>query len=286
MLACRSLALRQGLVLRTRQRQQAQRFLLHSCYAQLLLPNSRDRKTDDLGLLSSLPVVSVSPLLISNAVPFLHHRRYASSTSSSHKNEEDSTHGEELDARRRLRQRAEDLQEKAEEFRDSARENLREFREHPKESAVQGAKSFGAMIRLYGPVFIGTYATIYLTTLGLTFAGVESGALDPAVLFSWLGQGDEETKNTAQLVVDFLNGHAFTKPIAPFVEKNPVVANLAVAWIAVKLTEPVRVALTLGITPRVARYIGWTVKNTDEEDADTIDTAKDKRKREAPASKK
>ena len=115
------------------------------------------------------------------------------------------------------------------------------------------------MIKLYGPVFIGSYLSIYVSTLGLMFAGVQSGLLDPVSLLDFLGvSGDQSSaKSTVDAVVEFMENHTLTNPYASFVAKNPSLANLAVAWIAVKFTEPIRFAITLSITPRVARFVGW-----------------------------
>ena len=68
-----------------------------------------------------------------------------------------------------------------------------------------------------------------MSTLGGLFLGVQSGILDPVVLFGWFGHADAgETKNTVQLVVDFMNDHTLTQPYAELVERNPAMANLAV----------------------------------------------------------
>jgi Protein of unknown function (DUF1279) len=154
------------------------------------------------------------------------------------------------------------LRDGVDELRDSAATQLREFREHPRQSATQGAKTVSAMFQKYGPIFIGTYASLYFTFLGTLFVGVNSGVLDPVVLFSWLGQSggesQETTASTVQLVVDFMNNHDFTKPYSGMIEKHPAFANLAVAWIAIKFTEPVRLALALTLTPSVSRFLGYT----------------------------
>ena len=172
-----------------------------------------------------------------------------------------------------LRERATAYQvrarERAGQMRESAVEHYHEFREHPRESARKGAQTFGGMIKRYGPIFVGTYFVVYVSTLGLLFVGVEGGVLDPVSLFSWLGSAGggegEEVKNTVHLVVEFMNSHSYLEPYSHYIEKNPSVANLAVAWIAVKFTEPIRLAITLGITPRVARSVGWTVPTEAEE---------------------
>jgi Protein of unknown function (DUF1279) len=161
-------------------------------------------------------------------------------------------------------------------YRDSAVEKYHEFRESPGATAKAGAKSFGEMIKMYGPVFVGVYGTVYFSTLMTLWAGVESGILDPVSLFSWIGQGnDASTKaSTVQLVLDFMSHHTMTKPYIHFVEENPSVANLAVAWIAVKFTEPFRLAVALSITPRVARYFGYGPKKIDDDNDDENDKTK------------
>lgn len=166
--------------------------------------------------------------------------------------------------RDKLRARLQDGKDRAGGYRDSAATHLRDFREHPRESAKEGAKTVSAMFQKYGPVFVGTYLSVYFGTLGLLFGGVQSGVLDPVVLFGWLGQegaladGSTETASTVHLVVEFMENHDFTKPYAGYIEQNPAFANLAVAWIAVKFTEPIRLGVALTITPRVSRFLGYT----------------------------
>jgi hypothetical protein len=156
-------------------------------------------------------------------------------------------------------------------FRDgknNMRTHYKDFREHPGQRARQGAKSAGEMLRLYGPVFAGTYLTIYAATLGTLYSGIQSGVLDPVALFGWLGQDTGESKNTVDIVVEFMQHYSFTKPYAVQVEAHPYLANLAVAWIAVKFTEPIRLAVAIPITPRVARYCGYGPKIPDDESMD------------------
>lgn len=167
------------------------------------------------------------------------------------------------------------LSDRASGMRDNVSGHYTEFRQHPGESARKGAKTVGGMFRMYGPVFVGTYATIYVSTLGGLFAGVQSGALDPVALFGWLGQDTGDFHNSVDLVVDFMQKHTFTEAYAPSVEKHPHLANLAVAWIATKFTEPIRLAVALPLTPRIARYFGYGPKDPVEESETDISTAKD-----------
>ncbi len=158
--------------------------------------------------------------------------------------------------------RAERFRERAEEMRDNASERWHELREDPK----KGALAFGAMMKKYGPVFIGTYLGVYLTTLALFFGGIETGVLDPVVLFQWIGSDSGSvTSTTYDLVMEFMKNHAVTKPAVPYLEKYPAMANFAVAWITVKFTEPVRLPVALFLTPRVARVVGYRPKEIVEE---------------------
>mmetsp|Transcript_20216 Transcript_20216/g.43688 ORF Transcript_20216/g.43688 Transcript_20216/m.43688 type:complete len:350 (+) Transcript_20216:141-1190(+) len=143
-------------------------------------------------------------------------------------------------------------------MRDNARESIQEFREAPGASMKSGAKSFSGMMQKYGPVFFGVHLSVYFATLAAIFAGVDSGLLDPVHLMSMMGSatdGSAETKDTVDYVVDWLNNHSWSQGMAPFVERNPHFASLAVAWIAVKFTEPIRLPVSIFLTPRVANYI-------------------------------
>jgi hypothetical protein len=176
------------------------------------------------------------------------------------------------------------VRDRAEHLRDAARQNYKDFRENPRSRTVAAsAHSAKLMLKQYGPVFVGTYMSVYFGTLGALFAGVESGLLDPAGLFTMLGHASTEgaaqgeTINTVKLVVDFMSNHAYLEPYAHYFERNPQVANLAVAWIAVKFTEPVRLAVSVAITPKLARYFGYAEKKmgkkvvVEEEQDDNVD---------------
>jgi Protein of unknown function (DUF1279) len=184
--------------------------------------------------------------------------------------------------------RREALRDRATHYRDSAATRLREFKENPKQTALDGAKSFTTMLRMYGPVFIGTYAAVYFTTLSGLYAGVASGALDPVALFTTLGiiptaaatAADAgatvatttiTTTTTVDLVYNVLDHHEITKSYAHYVQDYPALANLGVAWISVKFTEPIRLPVAISITPRVARYIGYRPKVKEQAENDKKD---------------
>jgi hypothetical protein len=150
------------------------------------------------------------------------------------------------------------------------RERMEERKEQGREVASAGAHSLGEMFRRYGAVFGGTYFTVYFSTLGLFFLGIESGALDPAYIMSWVSS-EPDAKSTVQVVIEFMDHYPWTRPYVPMVESNPEVANLAVAWIAVKFTEPIRFGTTVAIVPRLARYLGYAPPKDDSSPDDSED---------------
>ena len=145
------------------------------------------------------------------------------------------------------------------------RERFNERSEQGKAAARQGAKSAGDLAKRYGPVFVGTYLGVYVTTLGSLYAGIQSGLLDPASLLGLLVDTvDPDTgvaKSTADMTAELLQHYSWTKSYAPMIEEKPYVANFAIAWISTKFTEPPRLAVTAAIVPRLARYFGFVDKD-------------------------
>ncbi|KAG7339531.1 DUF1279 domain containing protein [Nitzschia inconspicua] len=134
-------------------------------------------------------------------------------------------------------------------------------------STVQAEKpSFRTMVRKYGPLFITTYLTVYVSTVFGFYMGITSGLLDPAYLLSFISSGTnpdspETAVSSAELIKQILNRYSWTQWAVPTVEKNPWAANLAVAWIVTKPTEPIRFGVTVGIVPLLARTLGYNNNN-------------------------
>ena len=142
-------------------------------------------------------------------------------------------------------------------------------RDQGRQAAADGAHSLRGMIQKYGTVFIGTYLAVYFTTLGTLFMGIESGVLDPAYVLSWVSDDSMDggvKKSTVAVVAEFMDHYSWTRPYKSFVENNPQLANLGVAWIAVKFTEPIRFGTTVAIVPRLSRYLGYAPAVGDEAD--------------------
>lgn len=167
-------------------------------------------------------------------------------------------------------------------------------------AAQKGASTVRDLLNKYGFVFVGTYFTLYCTTLGTIFAGIDSGFIDPASVLDWLHSGeeaaaaageagasggsegaivsgvaeDEESRGMVKLLSSYLGKWEWTKPYAKTVENNPHIANLAVALLATKITEPVRLGVVLAIVPRVARYFGRVPPEATEEGSGDVVKAK------------
>jgi hypothetical protein len=124
--------------------------------------------------------------------------------------------------------------------------------------------TFRTMVRQYGPLFIVTYLSVYVSTVFGFYLGIESGWLDPAYLLSFISaDGDSDfATNSATAITNFLNHYSWTQWAVPYVEKNPWAANLAVAWIVTKPTEPIRFGVTVGLLPLLARKLGNTTGAT------------------------
>lgn len=166
-------------------------------------------------------------------------------------------------------------EEKERSYRDRARDGAQKARQHYRTSkkkgakaAAKGAKTAGEMLQQYGPVFVGTYMSVYFISWGLLFVGMDSGLLDPVQIMGYIGGGAEEGKSTVHLVVEYMEKYAWTKPYAATVEENPHFASLAVAWVTNKFTEPARLVFTMAIVPKLARHFGFVKVDDDEHDDD------------------
>mmetsp|Transcript_12924 Transcript_12924/g.33665 ORF Transcript_12924/g.33665 Transcript_12924/m.33665 type:complete len:168 (+) Transcript_12924:99-602(+) len=105
---------------------------------------------------------------------------------------------------------------------------------YPAKGGIFGKLSW--LVHEYGPVGIATHFSVYFVTLGGLFLGIDSGVLvagDALTLLKYVG---------ADRIVDLEC-------------LNPKASNFAVAWILAKFTEPMRLPVTLWLTPRIARLI-------------------------------
>lgn len=146
----------------------------------------------------------------------------------------------------------------------------------------------------YGYVFVGTYLSVYVLTLVTFFFGLDSGLLDPGTLAqvfkvsknlacetadvigpTGTGASMNEAANAyhdevsaevkqdgrtlVEIVKSYMRRFEWTSGYAQKLEENPHLANLGVAWFIVKFTEPIRLAASVIVTPKVAKILGRKV---------------------------
>jgi len=92
------------------------------------------------------------------------------------------------------------------------------------------------LVREYGAVGVGTYISVYLSTLASLYAAIESGVVPAADAIGLLRRiGADRFIDLDKL--------------------SPKAGSFAIAWIMAKFTEPLRAALVFAITPRIARLV-------------------------------
>eukprot|EP00823_Brevimastigomonas_motovehiculus_P007544 TRINITY_DN6602_c0_g1_i1.p1 TRINITY_DN6602_c0_g1~~TRINITY_DN6602_c0_g1_i1.p1 ORF type:complete len:235 (+),score=49.33 TRINITY_DN6602_c0_g1_i1:53-757(+) len=93
--------------------------------------------------------------------------------------------------------------------------------------------------RQYGWTFVGTYATVYVSTVAAIYVLLSRG---------YFGVPDVE---------DLAKIFGWEKWLE---QMNPRTGNLALAWAVSKIIEPVRLAASAMITPPLARKLGFAPK--------------------------
>eukprot|EP00457_Paulinella_chromatophora_P012191 gb/GEZN01012381.1/.p1 GENE.gb/GEZN01012381.1/~~gb/GEZN01012381.1/.p1 ORF type:complete len:222 (-),score=13.93 gb/GEZN01012381.1/:376-1041(-) len=109
-----------------------------------------------------------------------------------------------------------------------------EHREEPEKHETHKQK-YVRLWNQYGAVFIGTYLSVYVGTLGMIYVVISNGLVVPADLMS---------------LTEYIG-----VPGSEYGISNKT-GNLALAWICTKFTEPLRFAVTVVATPSVARAVG------------------------------
>lgn len=137
---------------------------------------------------------------------------------------------------------------------------------------AKGKTSWGKLKDLwqkYGMVAVGTYFTMYGVVLGSIYVAIEQG---------WVSTARPSTKRGKEPLVDGeqpaedFNLVTATNKFVTLAEEwglakhmdlqrvNSKTGSFVIAWVATKFTEPLRLALTLAITPRIARLVGRAPK--------------------------
>ena len=162
--------------------------------------------------------------------------------------------------------------------------------EAEEEKPLSTGQTMRKLFRQYGYTFVGTYGCIYLFTLTSIFVTLDFGLVDldtlsglfkvskdlaceTADIIGPTGTGasmDEaasayavevesgiktERRSLVDVVTGYMQKWEWTSRYVERIEKNPHLANLAVAWFMVKFTEPVRLGAAVIVTPRVSKIV-------------------------------
>mmetsp|Transcript_23092 Transcript_23092/g.68034 ORF Transcript_23092/g.68034 Transcript_23092/m.68034 type:complete len:159 (-) Transcript_23092:190-666(-) len=105
--------------------------------------------------------------------------------------------------------------------------------DYPKQGTVAKLRW---LVKEYGAIGVATHFSVYFTTLGGLFLGVDNGVFAAGDALETLKyMGVDNIINLDKL--------------------NPTASNFAVAWILAKFTEPLRLPVTLWLTPRIAQFV-------------------------------
>jgi len=125
----------------------------------------------------------------------------------------------------------------------------------PGDMGLLGKKPYkeqiGIMFRKYRFVFLGTYFGIYFGALG----GVLVCLGNDVNIAALIGVNPIETVHTICQNLDKFFG--YDDYISGYMRESPNATKFAITWALVKPTEPFRLALSIVVTPFVARALGW-----------------------------
>lgn len=114
----------------------------------------------------------------------------------------------------------------------------------------------------YGIVAIGTYLSMYGAVLGSIYVAIDQGWVKTKKTSKGSAAAESDEFNLVTTTNRFVT-MAENLGVAQYLELEHVNAKTGtflLAWIATKFTEPVRLALTIAITPRIARLLGRAPK--------------------------
>eukprot|EP00051_Salpingoeca_urceolata_P012995 m.162602 g.162602 ORF g.162602 m.162602 type:complete len:317 (+) comp17668_c1_seq1:342-1292(+) len=109
--------------------------------------------------------------------------------------------------------------------------------------------TFRVLLKRYGAVFFGTYMAVYVSTLLLLYTGLETGVLLPKEMV-------QNPRAAVDKLVNLLEYIGFPDSIGKAIRSNHAYTNLALAWVATKITEPLRMIIAIALTPKLARMFG------------------------------
>ena len=146
--------------------------------------------------------------------------------------------------------------------KENATEKSRELTQSGMTHAKEGMSKAKILMSKYGYFFVGTYLSVYVGTVSSLYFLLDHGLVDPSSLSipDWFpsifpSHGDEEV-TLVSLIADLADNFEFTKKYVESIQKRPEFVNLGIAWVATKLTEPIRLGVSIFLTPRIARLFG------------------------------
>uniref|UniRef100_M4BYX8 DUF1279 domain-containing protein n=1 Tax=Hyaloperonospora arabidopsidis (strain Emoy2) TaxID=559515 RepID=M4BYX8_HYAAE len=116
--------------------------------------------------------------------------------------------------------------------------------------------------RKYGAVAMGTYFSLYGAVLGSIYLAIDQGWVHTDTGRNSNDKPSDENFDLVSTTNKFVKW-AEDLGIAQYLEVERVNAktgSFLLAWIATKFTEPLRLALTVAATPRIARFLGRAPK--------------------------
>jgi hypothetical protein len=120
--------------------------------------------------------------------------------------------------------------------------------ERAKEKGKETLSKFKYMFKKYGPLFVGFYGGLYISTLGLMYVCVEYNVFSKGMKEWILDLQDYYADMLKKVGLDGLSNHG---------KIDSKAGSFAVAWIAAKLTEPFRFAISVYTVPKLARFLKY-----------------------------
>jgi len=144
-----------------------------------------------------------------------------------------------------------------------------------------------ALFDKYGFILVGTYFSLWVTTLSSFFVSIEYGIFSPKIMAGGVNKvndtvgdamdtavdtlqdaigmehgdiegntAEKDDETTITKYLDYLEKYEFMGPLVEKVKADPTLMNLGIAIVLTKMTEPLRIGITIALLPRIARMLG------------------------------
>jgi len=147
----------------------------------------------------------------------------------------------------------------------AAAERRRELTKKGMTHAKEGMSKVKLLMAKYGYFFVGTYLSVYFGTWSTLYFLLDNGLVDPSSLSipNWFpfSHSSEEDATLVSLIADLADNFEVTKKYVESIKKKPEFVNLGIAWVATKFTEPIRLGVSIFLTPKIARLFGRKEKD-------------------------